>query len=155
MAIAPGCNDGPNELLFKILVGVNEISEGSGGGGGGDAIATGGYTPGKLVSAAGTNATVIKAAPGTLGLLTASNVNAAPRYVKVYNSAAPVVGVTIPVFTFLIPGNANGTGTNIPIATAKGVNFDAGISFALTTGVADADTGAVAAGEIAVNYAYA
>lgn len=154
MPVIPGCNDGPNELLRGILIGVNEIVDGSGGGGGGDAIATGGYTPGKLVSAAGTNATVIKAAPGTLGLLTASNVNAAPRYVKVYNSAAPVVGVTVPVFTFLIPGNAAGTGTNIPIATAKGVNFDVGISFALTTGVADADTGAVAAGEIVVNYAF-
>lgn len=196
----PGCCDGPNELLRKILIGINELSDSGGVGenvsissiggtatsvncgtaddgtlrvaqatdcpvtvvdGGASlttdnpAIATGGYTPGKLISAASTNATLIKASPGTLGFLCASNINSSPRYLKVYNSAvAPTVGTTVPVFTFLIPGNTAGAGTNVAIASAKGINFSAGISISLNTGVADTDAGAVAANEIVVNYGF-
>lgn len=119
------------------------------------AVATGGYTPGKLISAATTNATTIKAGAGTLGFLTASNVNASPRYLKLYNKASnPTVGTDTPVFVFLIPGNTAGAGTNLAIASAKGINFSAGIAFAMTTGVADTDTGAVAANEVVVNYGF-
>lgn len=118
------------------------------------AAATGGATPYKLVSAATTNATSVKASAGTVYLITASNVNAAARYLKLYNKAsAPTVGTDTPVFTFIIPGNTAGAGTNIPLP-AMGVNFSTGIAFALTTGIADADTGAVAASDIAVNLAY-
>lgn len=113
-----------------------------------------GAQPGSLISAATTNATVIKNAPGTLNFLTASNVNASPRYLKVYDKAtAPTVGTDVPTLIFLIPGNTAGAGTNIPIP-AGGIDFENGISFALTTGVAVADTGAVAANEIVVNYGY-
>lgn len=189
--LEPNCNDGPNDTLRKILIGVNDIADSGGAGDnvnisavGGTAtsvncgtaddgtirvavatdctvptadvaIATGGYTPGKLISAATTNATVIKAAPGTLGFLSASNVNASPRYLKIYNTAAsPTVGTTVPVFVFLIPGNSAGAGTNLAIASAKGINFTTGISFSLNTGVADTDTGAVAANEVVVNYGF-
>ena len=116
------------------------------------ASATGGYTPNKLISAATTNATVIKASAGTLGYVQASNINAAARYLKFYNKAtAPVVGTDVPVHVWLIPGNTAGAGTNIPIPS-EGVNFSAGISFALTAGAADSDVAAVAASEIIVNY---
>lgn len=116
------------------------------------ASATGGYTPNKLISAATTNATVIKASAGTLGYVQASNVNAAARYLKFYNKATtPTVGTDVPVHVWLIPGNTAGAGTNIPIPS-EGVNFSAGISFAITTGAADTDVAAVAASEIIVNY---
>lgn len=36
MAIEPGCNDGPNESLRKILIGINEIAEAGGGGSSGN-----------------------------------------------------------------------------------------------------------------------
>ncbi len=116
---------------------------------------TGGATPGKLVSAASTNATSVKASAGTLYMLTASNTNAAARYLKIYNKAsAPTVGTDVPVYTFLIPGSSTGAGTNIPLP-AQGIALGTGFALALTTGAADADTGAVAASEIVVNYAYA
>ncbi len=116
------------------------------------ATATGGYTPNKLISAATTNATVIKASAGTLGYVQASNINASPRYLKFYNKATtPVVGTDVPVHVWLIPGNTAGAGTNIPLPS-EGVNFTAGISFAITAGATDADATAVAVSEIIVNY---
>lgn len=112
----------------------------------------GGYTPGKLISAATTNATTIKASAGTIGYITASNTNAAARYLKIYNKATAItVGTDVPVHTFLIPGNTAGAGTNIPLPP-QGIALGTGIGIALTTGVADSDTGAVAANEIVVNY---
>jgi hypothetical protein len=118
------------------------------------ATATGGYTPGKLVSAASTNATLIKSSAGTLGYVTASNINASPRYLKLYNKAsAPTVGTDVPVHTFLIPGNTAGAGTNIPLPP-QGIKFATGIALALTTGATDTDSAAVALNEILVNYGY-
>jgi hypothetical protein len=118
------------------------------------ASVVGGATPGKLVSAASTNATNIKASAGKLLFLTASNINAAQRYLKVYNLAgAPTVGTDVPVFTFLIPGNTAGAGTNIPLPTT-GINFSTGIAIALTTEATDAGSTGVAANEIIVNYAF-
>lgn len=116
------------------------------------ASATGGYTPAKLISAATTNATSVKASAGTVGYITASNTNAAARYLKLYNKAsAPTVGTDTPVHTFLIPGNTAGAGTNIPLPP-QGINFTTGIAFATTTGAPDSDTGAVALNEVIVNY---
>ena len=114
----------------------------------------GGATPYKLVSAATTNATSVKASAGTLYMITASNVNAAARYLKLYNKAsAPTVGSDTPVFTFIIPGNTAGAGTNIPIPTV-GINFSTGIAFALTTEATDAGSTGVAANELVINLAY-
>jgi hypothetical protein len=116
---------------------------------------TGGATPYKLVSAATTNATTIKASAGQVFMVTASNVNAAVRYLKFYNKAsAPTVGTDTPVLTFAIPGNTAGAGTNIPIP-ACGIAFGTGISFATTTEATDAGTTGVAANEIVINIAYA
>lgn len=118
------------------------------------ATSTGGYTPGKLVSAATTNATVIKASAGTLGHISASNVNAAARYLKFYNKATtPTVGTDVPVLTYIIPGNTAGAGTNIPLPP-QGINFSTGISFAITTEATDAGSTGVAVSEIVINYAF-
>jgi len=118
------------------------------------AATTGGATAYKLVSAATTNATNVKASAGTVYMITASNVNAAVRYLKFYNKAsAPTVGTDTPVFTFAIPGNTAGAGTNIPLP-AMGVNFGTGISFATTTEATDAGTTGVAISEIVINIAY-
>lgn len=115
---------------------------------------SGGATPYKLVSAASTNATSVKGSAGQVYMITASNVNAAARYLKLYNKAsAPTVGTDVPVHTFIIPGNTAGAGTNIPVP-AVGLNFSTGIAFALTTEATDAGTTAVAASEIVVNLGY-
>lgn len=114
----------------------------------------GGATPYKLVSAASTNATSVKASAGQVYMITASNVNAAARYLKLYNKAsAPTVGTDVPVFTFIIPGNTAGAGTNIPVPTV-GLAFSTGIAFALTTEATDAGSTGVALSEIVVNLAY-
>jgi hypothetical protein len=112
------------------------------------------YTPGKKISAASTNATVIKAAPGVIGYLCATNTNANPRFVKLYDKAtAPTVGTDVPVATFLVPGNTSGSGTNVPLNGA-GMNFLNGISFAITANVGDADATSIAASEVVLNYGW-
>lgn len=92
------------------------------------------------ISAATTNATVVKASAGSINALTISNGNAAARYFKLYDKAsAPVVGTDTPVMTVLVP----------PVSTlvldlgAYGLRNATGIAYALTTGIAVADTGAV------------
>jgi hypothetical protein len=118
------------------------------------ARATGGLTIGRVISAASTNATSIKASAGRLHTIAAFNVNAAARYLKIYNKAsAPTVGSDTPVLTFAIPGNTAAAGFTID--SSIGWALSTGIAIALTTGITDADTGAVAASEIAVNLGYA
>lgn len=115
---------------------------------------SGGLSMSKTVSAATTNATVVKASAGQVYSVQVFNVNAAARYLKLYNKAtSPTVGTDVPVKTILIPGNTAGAGT--ALKWTQGLAFSAGISFALTTGVADADVAAVAASEIVVNVDYA
>lgn len=110
-------------------------------------------TPFTLISAASTNATSTKASPGTLYSIVAINLNAAVRYLKLYNKAsAPTVGTDTPIMTFPIP--ASTTGAGLAIDWGPGVDFSIGIAFALTTGSASSDTGAVAASEIFINGVY-
>lgn len=107
----------------------------------------------KILSAASTNATSVKASAGQVYWLVVTNTNASPRYLKLYNKAsAPTVGTDTPVHTFLIPGDSGGRGFAIPLPVP--ITFATGIALALTTGAADADTGAVAANEIIVNGGY-
>lgn len=114
---------------------------------------SGGVTNSKTISAATTNATSVKASAGQVFGIFASNIHASPRYLKLYDKASsPVVGTDVPVATYLIPGNTAGTGFRLLIP--HGLAFAAGIALALTTGVADADTGAVAANDIVVNLEY-
>lgn len=108
-------------------------------------------TPGKLISAATTNATLVKTGPTTINYLSASNVNVAPRYLKIYDMAvAPTVGTSIPKHTYIIPGNTSGAGTNIPICSE--LSLTRGFAFAITAGAADTDVTAVAANENIINY---
>lgn len=118
------------------------------------ASATGGATPYHLVSAASTNATSVKASAGTVYHISAGNVNAAARYLKLYDKAsAPTVGTDVPVHTFIVPGNTTGAGTNLPIGI-PGIAFTTGIALALTTEATDAGSTGVALSELTVNLAY-
>ena len=120
---------------------------------------TGGLTIGpgsgrSLLSAATTNATSVKASAGQVYAIYAHNLNAAVRYLKLYNKAsAPTVGTDTPVLTLPIPGNTAGAGFVLDTG-GMGIAFATGVALALTTGVADADTGAVAANEIVVTVLY-
>lgn len=104
----------------------------------------------KLISAATTNATSVKASAGQVYGWTITNVNAAARFVKLYNKAtAPTVGTDVPVMTILVPGGT--TGGQAVFSSPHGITFGTGIALAITSAVGDADTGAVAANEIVVN----
>jgi hypothetical protein len=102
-------------------------------------------TPYTLNSAASTNLTSIKASAGTIYGLAVSNVNAAARYLKLYNKAsAPVVATDIPVLVIPIPA----TGFVAPSIGALGHRFSTGIAIAITAAVADTDATAVALGDV-------
>mgnify|MGYP001237831930 CR=1 FL=1 len=119
-----------------------------------DGVAQDGWTPARLISAATTNATSVKASAGEVGFIFAVNLNAAVRYLKLYNKAsAPTVGTDVPIATLPIPASTTGAGFMLSIP--DGVNFTTGIAYATTTGAADADTGAVAANEIFLFLGYA
>lgn len=112
---------------------------------------SGGLTISRVISAASTNATSVKGSAGQVYGWYLFNANAATRYLKLYNKAsAPTVGTDTPVLTIPIPG---GSAANVEFT--NGIPFATGIALALTTGVADSDTGAVAANEIVVNLLYA
>lgn len=101
-------------------------------------------------AAANTNATLVKNAPGTLTRVIGHNKAAADRYLKLYNmTSAPTVGTSTPFMTITLPAG-------LPFALELQQFFSSGISFALTTGVADNDTGALSAGDITgLNLQYA
>ncbi len=93
-----------------------------------------------------TNGTVIKSSAGTLWSVSVSNINAAIRYLKLYNSTTVTVGTTTPILTIAIPAG----GAVQFDGGCNGIRFATGICLGITTGAADNDTGAVAAGEIKV-----
>ncbi len=113
----------------------------------------GGLTMHKTVSAASTNATSVKAAAGKLYTIAVSSVNAAVRYLKLYNKAsAPTVGTDTPVWTLPIPGATAGGG--LVLSIEQGLEFTTGIAFALTTEATDAGSTGVSANEHVVNLGY-
>lgn len=113
-------------------------------------LKTGGAIPYQKVSTADTNATSVKATGGVISSIVATNVNAAARYLKLYDKAtAPTVGTDTPVQTYMLP---NGSGVSIPLTHP--LQFANGIALAITTGAAVTDTGSVAASEILVNLGY-
>jgi len=116
-------------------------------------VASGGLLTHRLISAASTNATSVKASAGQVYGGYISNINTAARYLKLYNKAsAPTVGTDTPFMTLLIPGNSAGGGGifSFPHAIPMGT----GIAFAITTGATDADTGAVVSAEVIINLFY-
>lgn len=98
----------------------------------------------RIVSAAAsTNATVAKASAGDVFTVTAYNAAASVRYLKFYNKAtAPTVGTDTPVLTIALQPTA---ALNVNLQSQY---FSTGIAYALTTGAADADTGALTLADI-------
>ncbi len=113
----------------------------------------GGLTTTKLISAASTNATSVKTSAGQVYNIQAFNTNASARFLKLYNKASsPTVGTDTPVNTFLVPGNATGSG--IVVEVSNGIAFATGIAFAITGAIADSDTTAIGASDCVVNIQY-
>lgn len=105
---------------------------------------TGGATLKRVISAASTNATVVKAGVGQVYGWSITNAGAATRYVKLYNkTTAPTVGTDVPVMTIPI-----GAAATVAFSTDVGIAFATGIGLAITKGLPDANTEAVALEEI-------
>jgi hypothetical protein len=104
-----------------------------------------------LKSAATTNATSVKTVSGRINMLNVANLTAAIKFLKLYNKiSAPTVGTDVPIM--VIPIQAN---TTLPIVHNDiGIYFSAGIAYAITGAIADADTTAVGANEVIVNMIY-
>jgi hypothetical protein len=98
----------------------------------------------------------VKATAGTVYSILAFNRTAAPLYLKFYNltAANTTVGTSTPVITLVVPANADSDGAGFTHSVAQGYAFDTAISAAVTTGVADADTGAPGANDCVVLIGY-
>lgn len=97
-----------------------------------------------LSSAATTNANNIKNAAGDLFRFKGKNNAATDKWLKLYNKAsAPTVGTDTPIDT--IPLLA---GQGFDFALDNPLYFSTGIAYAITGAAADADTTALAAGDI-------
>ncbi|RWZ78913.1 MAG: hypothetical protein EOT05_04190 [Candidatus Microsaccharimonas sossegonensis] len=104
-----------------------------------------------LLSAATTNATLVKASAGALFMITATNNSGTVAFLKFYNKAsAPTVGTDTPVLTFLLPSNG---GLAVPVPVT-GIQFSTGIGFAITGLAPATDTTAVTLNQVQVNGAY-
>jgi len=109
-------------------------------------------TPYILNSLATTNGALILTGTSGLHAFYASNIGATTAFVKLYNKAtAPTVGTDVPAMVIPVPPDAV---TGIGIATLpighNGFRFALGLGIAITGGVADSDTTAVAAGQVKV-----
>lgn len=96
-----------------------------------------------VVTAATTNAAVVKATAGSIYELSIANLTASTIYVKFYNKAtAPTVGTDVPVLTIPV---ATGATLMQPFGEV-GKRFAAGIGIAVTGAAAATDTTVIAAG---------
>ena len=102
-----------------------------------------------LVSAASTNATVIKASAGTVNGWFIYNSNTAARKIIFHNSlSTPTAGAGV-FFTLIIPGLAAAN-----VSLPDGIVFSTGISITTTTGLADSDNTGVALNDLIINIFY-
>ncbi len=96
-------------------------------------------------AAASTNPTVVKASAGRLYKIRGYNASAAVRYLKLYNKAtAPTVGTDVPVVTISLKA---ADAFDVDFVNI-GQFFATGIGYALTTGAADNDTGALTLADV-------
>lgn len=105
----------------------------------------------RLISAASTNATNVKATSGAIWELVLCNSNAAIRYVKFYNSAsAPTAGVGTPVLVVQLSPTST-----IHLVFEQPLVFATGIGYVTVTGVTDADAVAVGASDVLMTAVFA
>lgn len=97
----------------------------------------------------------VKGSAGRLFSITATNTNAAVRYLRCANqvAASTTPGTTSVWYGMAIPGATTGAGFTASFGPA-GVAFSTGLTCWLVTGAAETDVAEVAANEINVNYVY-
>lgn len=111
-----------------------------------------GATPHSLIAGASVNATVVKASAGTLFGGYVHNRVTSERFVKFYDKTGSPAAADTPIHRLAIAG-----GVTLSIADLvgpTGLKFTNGLGYRTTTGLADADTGAVAANDLVINLSY-
>jgi hypothetical protein len=109
-----------------------------------------GFIPYHLISTSSTNATSVKTSSGKVSGIYVLNTANAIRFVKFFDKAsAPTLGTDVPVFVLGIAANGIAQPT-----LANPILFNKGIAFAMVTGSADNDTGAVTAGDLIMSFVY-
>lgn len=99
------------------------------------------------------NATLVKAGTVKVASISVCNINAAVRYLKLYNKAtAPTCGTDVPVTRLVMPINGC-TSYNLGGGNSQ-AGFALGLGYCMVTGITDASTTAVAASEQLVNICY-
>jgi hypothetical protein len=107
------------------------------------ANATGAASGAHIVSAATTNATIVKASAGRVLGWSLSNSSAAWRFVKLHNqTAAPTAGTGVVRTIAIPPGGVSN------LTLEGGIAFATGIGLTIVTGSADADATAVGVGDV-------
>jgi hypothetical protein len=98
----------------------------------------------------------VKGSAGTLYSIDAMNMTASVLYLKIYDNTAAgtTVGTTTPVLTYVLPTNGDTNGCGMVKNIPQGLAFSTGITVAVTTGLADSNTGAPAANAAIVNIGY-
>lgn len=109
-----------------------------------------GGIPSHAISAASTNATLVKNNPGNVYGISISNTNAAARYFRIFNKAtAPVPGTDVPITTIQIPANST-----VMRAYIQGLFCSTGIGYDATGGMGDTDATAIGAGDLSMDLDY-
>jgi hypothetical protein len=121
-------------------------------------VAINGIVPWTMVSSTGTNLTQVTGQSCMLCVGSFGNVNGNPRFVKLFDTvAAPTLGVTVPVFNAIIPGNVSGSGSNIPIPQSRpfaALQFLNGLWIAVTANIALLDNTGISSGDVCINLGY-
>lgn len=123
---------------------------------------SGGLSAASALSAASTNATVVKSSAGQVFGWVITNTSASPRYIKFYNkSTTPTVGTDTPFLRLMVPGNTSGAGlvaaefvNGITFAAGNAIGGAPGIGYAITVNAGDSDTTVIGANEVIVNVFY-
>ena len=120
------------------------------------ATTTGGTTGYSVISTAAVLAAEIKGSAGNVYSIQAFNINAAARYVRIYNqTGAPGSGDAANiVWRGMVPGNTAAAGYTIPVGGSKGIACATGIGIRASAAIADNDTTALAANELIFNVQY-
>mgnify|MGYP001160661676 FL=1 len=96
------------------------------------------------IAAGTTNATSVKASPGRVLGVECKVVRASDVFLKIFN----VTGVPVPGTTAVRDQIRLPLSSNVNLTFGDGIYCSTGIGIALTTGVAESDTGALTAGDV-------
>jgi len=118
-----------------------------------NAQATGGASITSNIVPNNTTAVVVKTGAGTVYGFYGYSISAStPAWLKIYDATSATCGAGTPTARLLIPydSTTSNNGTNMPIPAA-GIAFNTGITYCVTTGIADNNTTAPAASTYVVN----